>query len=229
MGYPFWIERISLSFNRKTRGFGNEIEKIKVLVINKGRFIMICKICGRTVQNEEANFCEYCGASFRPGMDNRVPESERLSDTISNGQGGIGQPSLGQESIAQNGSWQSDHGQSSYGSNSMNGQAMGGYTNNSNPTYCQSNVASNEKPMSVGNWLAVMLLGFVPLIGPYAFLALLFFWSFSKSVPPTKKNWARATLIVALILVVFLSVLIGMTGGDILSNPTAILDSLYAK
>ena len=26
---------------------------------------MICKVCGRTISNEEANFCEYCGASFR--------------------------------------------------------------------------------------------------------------------------------------------------------------------
>lgn len=190
---------------------------------------MICKICGRTVQNEEANFCEYCGASFRPGMDNRVPESERLSDTITNAQGGIGQPSIGQESIGQNSSWQSNPGHTSFQGNSMNGHVAGSYSNYGNTTYGQSNTEMKEKPMSLGNWLAVMLLGFVPLIGPYAFLGLLFFWSFSKSVPPTKKNWARATLIVALILVVFLSVLIGMTGGDILSNPTAILDSLYAK
>lgn len=26
---------------------------------------MICNACGRNIKNEEANFCEYCGASFR--------------------------------------------------------------------------------------------------------------------------------------------------------------------
>lgn len=26
---------------------------------------MICNTCGRSIKNEEANFCEYCGASFR--------------------------------------------------------------------------------------------------------------------------------------------------------------------
>jgi len=26
---------------------------------------MLCKNCGRTSQNENANFCDYCGASFR--------------------------------------------------------------------------------------------------------------------------------------------------------------------
>lgn len=26
---------------------------------------MVCDTCGRNTQNEEANFCEYCGSSFR--------------------------------------------------------------------------------------------------------------------------------------------------------------------
>lgn len=26
---------------------------------------MVCNTCGRSTQNEEANFCEYCGSSFR--------------------------------------------------------------------------------------------------------------------------------------------------------------------
>ncbi len=128
---------------------------------------MICKICGRTVQNEEANFCEYCGAPFRPEMDNII---HNMRDT-----------------------------------------------------------PIQEKPMTVGNWLAIMLLVFIPLIGPYVFLALLFFWSFHKSVSAAKKNWARATLIVALILVALLFMLIGMTGGEILSDPNAILNYIYGK
>mgnify|MGYP007135335969 CR=1 FL=1 len=30
---------------------------------------MVCNTCGRNTQNEEANFCEYCGSSFR---ENRI-------------------------------------------------------------------------------------------------------------------------------------------------------------
>ncbi|HWT26510.1 MAG TPA: hypothetical protein VN131_01090 [Mobilitalea sp.] len=26
---------------------------------------MVCRTCGRVTQNEEANFCEYCGSSYR--------------------------------------------------------------------------------------------------------------------------------------------------------------------
>ncbi len=154
---------------------------------------MVCKNCGRTIQNEEANFCEYCGASFRPGMDNRVLEGEHNSSPSANGQDITIQQNLGQGSASQNGPWQTTYEQNTYGSNPMKDQVLGRY-------FTQN-----------------------------AFLALLFFWSFSKSVTPTKKNWARATLIVALILVVIIAMLIGATGGEILSDPTAIINSLYGK
>jgi uncharacterized membrane protein YvbJ len=29
---------------------------------------MVCKICGRQIGNEEANFCEYCGSSLKDTM-----------------------------------------------------------------------------------------------------------------------------------------------------------------
>lgn len=189
---------------------------------------MICKNCGRTVQNEEANFCEYCGAPFRPGMDYRVLESAHLSDTSSNGQGVKEQQGLGQGSD-QNAPWSSNYGQSPYGSNSMNRQAIGDISIQNSTANRQKNTEVHEKPMTLGNWLAVMLIFFIPPIGPYAFLALLFFWSFSKSVSLTKKNWARATLIVFLILLVLVVMMLSMTGGAILSDPTAILNSLYGK
>ena len=31
---------------------------------------MNCNVCGRQTMNEEANFCEYCGSSFREQMQN---------------------------------------------------------------------------------------------------------------------------------------------------------------
>jgi hypothetical protein len=36
---------------------------------------MICNNCGRQLQNETANFCEYCGASFREQAQAARPET----------------------------------------------------------------------------------------------------------------------------------------------------------
>ncbi len=36
---------------------------------------MICYNCGRQIQNEAANFCEYCGASFREPSQAARPEA----------------------------------------------------------------------------------------------------------------------------------------------------------
>jgi hypothetical protein len=36
---------------------------------------MICNTCGRQIQNETANFCEYCGASFREQTQATRPEA----------------------------------------------------------------------------------------------------------------------------------------------------------
>ncbi len=45
---------------------------------------MKCNTCGRQPQNEEANFCEYCGASFREhthAIINSAPREQRYKDT----------------------------------------------------------------------------------------------------------------------------------------------------
>lgn len=46
---------------------------------------MICKTCGRNAQNEEANFCEYCGSSFRERVQtvvNAAPQKQIVAETI---------------------------------------------------------------------------------------------------------------------------------------------------
>ena len=44
---------------------------------------MVCNNCGRKIGNEEANFCEYCGHSFReqkqiPAPENPIPSNPLL-------------------------------------------------------------------------------------------------------------------------------------------------------
>lgn len=57
---------------------------------------MICNTCGRHTQNEEANFCEYCGSSFR---EHRV-----ISDFAVPGNGETGQQAVQQvgQQVGQN-------------------------------------------------------------------------------------------------------------------------------
>jgi len=38
---------------------------------------MKCNICGRQSQNEEANFCEYCGSSFREHVHTALNSTPR--------------------------------------------------------------------------------------------------------------------------------------------------------
>lgn len=110
---------------------------------------MICKTCGRVILNEDANFCEYCGTSFRDKMQpvkNAVDES-------------------GQQSMSSD---------------------------------------NDEKSISFLNWMGTMFLPFVPLIGPFIYIIMLFVWSFGSEVPKSKKNWARATLLIIAIAIIIM-------------------------
>jgi hypothetical protein len=57
---------------------------------------------------------------------------------------------------------------------------------------------NENKVMSVGDWMITMLIASIPLVG----FIMLFVWAFSEGTSPSKKNWARATLIFLIILFV---------------------------
>lgn len=115
---------------------------------------MICKTCGREIANENANFCEYCGNSFRENIQqtNYTAEVNRQQDV---------------------------------------------------------NIAGdNEKPTSFANWMGSMLLPCIPFIGPFIYIIMLFVWSFGSEVPKSKKNWARATLLIIVLAIVVMIIFI---------------------
>lgn len=121
---------------------------------------MVCKACGRSTANENANFCEYCGYSFR---ENKNIQSVQESYPA----GGLRQESF-------------------------------------------LNVPEKaEKEVSFKNWIGTMLLPVIPVIGIFVYLVMLFVWAFGNETPKSKKNWARATLVVLaisiLVVVVFMT------------------------
>jgi len=57
---------------------------------------------------------------------------------------------------------------------------------------------SAKTTVSIGNWIGTVILTAIPILG----LILLFVWAFSSTTIPSKKNWARATLILSAIAIV---------------------------
>lgn len=57
---------------------------------------------------------------------------------------------------------------------------------------------TNNEPMSVGQWVATMLLLAIPLVN----IILLFVWAFGSNVNTNKKNYCRAALIIAAVVLV---------------------------
>lgn len=56
---------------------------------------------------------------------------------------------------------------------------------------------SNQKPMSVKDWLITLLIMAIPLVG----FIMLFVYAFSDSENVNRKNWAKAQLIVMAIVI----------------------------
>lgn len=57
-------------------------------------------------------------------------------------------------------------------------------------------------PVTFGNWMGSLLLPFIPLVGPIIYFVMLFIWSFGPDANRSKKNWARAQLIVSIVVFV---------------------------
>ncbi|HPU63453.1 MAG TPA: hypothetical protein PK304_04805 [Mobilitalea sp.] len=135
---------------------------------------MICHTCGRVIKNEEANFCEYCGASFR---------GENAFDIKSSPVAPVSEPVI---------------------------------------------ASPKEKPVSFLNWLGSQLLILVPYVG----LVMLFIWAFGHNTPVSKKNWARAMLVIMLISGIMLLALLSSVGlegfiGMLLGDITEYNNSIY--
>ncbi len=55
---------------------------------------------------------------------------------------------------------------------------------------------NESQTISVGNWIVTYIITAIPLVN----LVALLIWAFSGSTPPSKKNWAIASLIFLVVL-----------------------------
>lgn len=75
----------------------------------------------------------------------------------------------------------------------------------------------NYQPMTIGDWIITFIISYIPIVG----LVMLFVWAFGDGTHPSKKTWAQALLIFALIglvlaiifFILFWSLLMSMFAG----------------
>ena len=58
--------------------------------------------------------------------------------------------------------------------------------------------ARESSPVSLGDWMITLIVLAIPIVG----LVMLFVWGFSSGTHPSKQNYCRATLILALVALV---------------------------
>jgi hypothetical protein len=130
---------------------------------------MVCKVCGRSIGNEEANYCEYCGTSLRNNTSINEGDNIQEQDYRSTEK---------KEVVPE----------------------------------------ENEKTISFGSWVATMLLPFIPFIGIFVYLVMMCIWAFGSDTPKTKKNWARASLVVGVVVFILFIFMMATTLMDILNS-----------
>jgi len=62
---------------------------------------------------------------------------------------------------------------------------------------------NKDQTVSMGDWIVTYIISGIPLVG----FIMLFVWAFGSDTKPSKKNWARALLIIAAIVIVIYIIL----------------------
>lgn len=156
---------------------------------------MICNNCGRIIANDAANFCEYCGAPVGAKAES------------------FGDSAAGYADMNYSRYGSSEYGQAGYDRNMNSGS--GDNTQRVMPRNGIAEIytgtaglAETERSMSFTHWLAIMILPMIPAIGGLCYFVLLLVWSFGKTASVTRKNWARAMLIMFVVMIFYLTYMI---------------------
>ena len=107
------------------------------------------------------------------------------------------------------GNYQSQGGYQTYGGY----QSQGGYQGGSQAFYS----SDLEQPLSVGDWVVTLILTCIPCVN----LIMLFVWAFGSGTPRSKANWAKAQLIIMLVVFVLYFItaaILGMSFASVISQ-----------
>lgn len=152
---------------------------------------MFCQKCGAS-QDDRARFCKECGAELIQVQPNQTPQAEAIPvQELQN------DPSYVQQS------------QNTKPVEPVKPTPQYSQTEQQAP---KSNT-SLDKPLSVGQYIGMFLLSYVPIVG----IVFIFIWAFGDNVNTNRKNFSRAILIVALIMIV-LSIVISIASWSLIMS-----------
>lgn len=76
------------------------------------------------------------------------------------------------------------------------------------PVYVQQPAAKAEdEHMTVGGWVGVLCLNFIPFVGSLIYLIMMFVWAFGSTPKKSLKTFARAQLLIMAIVLVLVIIL----------------------
>ncbi len=162
---------------------------------------MICNNCKSEIPND-SKFCEVCGSSVNTPPPAPQPQYQQVPPPIQPQYQQVPPPVQPQYGAPQ-GYQQAPQYQQ------RPPYAQGGYNQTAN--------AGNPPPLSVGQYIIMWVLQLIPLVG----IIMLFVWAFSSTENPNKRNYARAILLISLIVIVLyiiIAVIAVAVGGSIFSN-----------
>ncbi len=154
-----------------------------------------CNVCSADVQ-DDVKFCATCGAKMPDDINSGFAGATNYTqpDMNSNFQQQTQQPYNTYNSQNQN--------YSAPAQSDMYRQAPAQNQFNQQPPYASS-LPSKTDVMSVGSYVGTILLSMIPIVG----FILLLIWSFGNDANLNKRNFARAWLIVQIIITVISAVL----------------------
>ena len=68
------------------------------------------------------------------------------------------------------------------------------------------NVNYSDEPISVGEWVITAIVAAIPIVG----IVMMLVWAFGKTTNPNKSNWAKAMLIVSIIMMLVMIIMMNI-------------------
>lgn len=202
---------------------------------------MICQKCGKEIA-ESASFCPYCGSSQQISPDGQIGQAPQAAPTVQPyaSQAQVGQVQT-QNPYARPASSLRPHAsqaqasqqlqnpfasstQATYPGPTQNPYAAAPQTGRSQVFGANGigNAGPTEGPaqaygpaaMTVGQFILMFIIASIPIVG----LVMLVIWGFVKKDNPTRANFAKATLIMLVIGIVFSLLFMGLFSQAIFPN-----------
>lgn len=73
----------------------------------------------------------------------------------------------------------------------------------------ETNTTTTHPSVTLSDWIVTMLIMLIPIVN----IIMLFIWAFSKRTNPSKANWAKASLIIGAVGILFIIIFNGILAG----------------